>query len=191
MAVWNGARGAAMGFLLILANAGPANARENLTVRTVPAPMTGMAAGVGSVQRQLLDAHNAERQRLGLKLLEWNENLARGARAWAEQLARLNDLAHSDDAERQDAGENLWMGSGGDFSPQDMVDGFLDERKDFRPGTFPYVSRTGNWSDVGHYTQLIWPGTRELGCAIAHNRQSDVLVCRYFPAGNVQREQVP
>ncbi len=190
MAVWNGARGAAVGFLLILANAGLANARENLTASTVPTPMTGMAAGVGA-ERQLLDAHNAERQRLGLKPLEWSENLARGAQAWAERLARLNDLAHSDDAERQDAGENLWMGSGGDFSPRDMVDGFLDERKDFRPGTFPQVSRTGNWSDVGHYTQLSWPDTRQLGCGIAHNRQSEVLVCRYFPAGNVERAQVP
>ncbi|WP_197707084.1 CAP domain-containing protein [Calothrix sp. NIES-3974] len=29
-----------------------------------------------------------------------------------------------------------------------------------------YVS-TGNWVDVGHYTQIIWRNTTEVGCAIA------------------------
>jgi hypothetical protein len=80
------------------------------------------------------------------------------------------------------------MGSAGYFSAEDMIGGFVSERDKFRAGTFPRVSRTGNWADVGHYTQLIWPTTREVGCAVAKGQGNDVLVCRYAPAGNVYGE---
>jgi hypothetical protein len=43
---------------------------------------------------------------------------------------------------------------------------------------------------VGHYTQLIWPTTREVGCAVAKGQGNDVLVCRYAPAGNVLGEKI-
>ena len=61
----------------------------------------------------------------------------------------------------------------------------VDERKYYWPGRFPYVSRTGNWSHVAHYTQIIWPAWRRVGCATASNRSNDYLVCRYLPAGNI------
>jgi hypothetical protein len=87
-------------------------------------------------------------------------------------------------------GENLWMGPAGYFSAEDMIGGFVSERDKFRAGTFPQVSRTGNWADVGHYTQLIWPTTQEVGCAVAKGEGKDVLVCRYAPAGNVFGEKI-
>ncbi|PKP92679.1 MAG: SCP-like extracellular, partial [Alphaproteobacteria bacterium HGW-Alphaproteobacteria-15] len=34
-------------------------------------------------------------------------------------------------------------------------------------------------------TQIIWPETQEVGCATARNHRHEVLVCRYWPAGNV------
>ena len=46
-------------------------------------------------------------------------------------------------------------------------------------------SRSGNWEDVGHYTQMIWPGSVRVGCAIRSSASNDYLVCRYSPAGNV------
>jgi hypothetical protein len=66
-----------------------------------------------------------------------------------------------------------------------MVGGWASERKVYQPGVFPIVSRTGKWEDVGHYTQIIWPTTQRVGCALATNARSDYLVCRYWPAGNV------
>jgi hypothetical protein len=55
----------------------------------------------------------------------------------------------------------------------------------FQRGVFPAVSRTGNWEDVGHYTQIVWPTTTRVGCAIASTSRTDYLVCRYSPAGNI------
>jgi uncharacterized protein YkwD len=134
---------------------------------------------------RLLADHNAERDRMGAVRLTWSHQLAAEAQSWAERLARDNRMYHSDRATRHGAGENLWTGTAGYYSADDMVEGFLAERKYYKPGTFPEVSKSGSWEDVGHYTQVIWPGTQQVGCAVAHNRANDFLVCRYWPAGNV------
>ena len=65
-----------------------------------------------------------------------------------------------------------------------------DERRAFRTGTFPDVSRTGDLEDVGHYTQMVWRNTGQVGCAMASNRSMDYLVCRYARTGNVEGERV-
>ena len=141
-----------------------------------------------ALAQRLLASHNEERARMGLPPLRWNVRLSQEAGQWASSLARRGAFEHS--GERDDAGENLWMGSADWFSPEQMVGAFIAERRAFRPGRFPHVSRTGNWADVGHYTQIIWPETRDVGCALARNRGHDVLVCRYWPAGNVYGERV-
>ncbi|MGV3555322.1 MAG: CAP domain-containing protein [Croceibacterium sp.] len=133
---------------------------------------------------QLLARHNMERDRKGVQRLAWSRKLAQEAQGWADRLAIENTMRHADHATRGGAGENLWMGSAGHFGAEQMIDGFLAERQQYRPGAFPDVSRTGRWEDVGHYTQIIWPGTQEVGCAVARNANNDFLVCRYWPAGN-------
>jgi len=72
-----------------------------------------------------------------------------------------------------------------------MVGSWSSAKRFFRPGLFPAISRTGNWADAGHYSQMIWPTTTRLGCAIASNVEADFLVCRYAPAGNVDGRRVP
>lgn len=138
---------------------------------------------------QILSAHNAERARLHLPRLSWNEHLEREAHAWARVLSRKGYLRHASAALRGNTGENLWMGTAGYWNAAQMIEMFIGERRDFRRGRFPNVSRTGNWADVGHYTQIIWRDTREVGCALARGHGMDVLVCRYWPAGNVWGER--
>lgn len=133
---------------------------------------------------ELLHTHNAERAANGAPGLTWSPKLARQAQQWANVLAREGQMRHASQAERGGAGENLWMGSAGAYPASFMVQAFIEEKKHYRPGTFPKVSRTGNWRDVGHYTQVIWQETREVGCAIARGQRDDFLVCRYYPAGN-------
>lgn len=106
------------------------------------------------------------------------------AQIWADRLASENRMFHSTYEERDKAGENLWSGTTGRFTPQHMMEAFLTERQHFQAGKFPDVTATNNWQDVGHYTQIIWPDTQEVGCATAKSATFDYLVCRYWPAGN-------
>ncbi len=139
---------------------------------------------------ELLIAHNQERARFGAPGLRWSPKLASEAHDWAEVLAREGQMRHASVTERKGAGENLWMGPAGAYSASFMVEAFVAEKQYFTPGTFPKISRTGNWRDVGHYTQVVWRGTQELGCAVVRNSKEDFLVCRYWPAGNTYGEDI-
>ena len=70
------------------------------------------------------------------------------------------------------------------FSYHVMVGVMVDEARHFRPGAFPNNSATGNWSDVAHYPQIVWPTPTAVGCALASSATTDYLVCRYSPTGN-------
>jgi len=140
---------------------------------------------------RLLAAHNAERARLRLPPIQWDPVLAASAASYGPVLARLGRLQHSPRRARPGQAENLWMGTRGVFSPEQMIGSWLMERSQFRPGIFPYVSRTGNWLTVAHYTQIVWPTTTRVGCAIHSSRSWDFLICRYSPPGNIDGRRVP
>ena len=146
----------------------------------------GAQSGDAPHERTWLAVHNAERAEFGVAPLRWNAELAGEAEVWAMRLARENVLRHASVQERGGRGENLWMGTAGFYGPAQMIGHFADEKQYFRPGAFPNVSNTGNWADVGHYTQIVWAQTREVGCSAVRNERFDVLVCRYWPAGNIR-----
>lgn len=156
------------------------------TVACTPVPMARPVSQVRSIAGPLLAAHNRERNAFGSGALAWDPALAAGARGFAEQLAREGRLRHSSRGQRPGQGENLWIGTSGAFPIEAMVGSWTAERRLFRRGTFPGNSRTGRWSDVGHYTAIIWPTTNRVGCAIGRSARWDVLVCRYAPSGNIQ-----
>ena len=139
---------------------------------------------------RILAAHNAERARAGVPLLTWDNSLGTAAAAYAQQMALTGRFGHSDRSARPGTGENLWMGTHGAFSVEAMVGGWGSEKRFFHAGTFPNVSRTGDWSDVGHYTQMIWPTTAKVGCALASTPRVDYLVCRYANKGNIDGRRV-
>jgi len=139
---------------------------------------------------RILAAHNAERVSAGLPPLEWDNGLGSAAAAYAQQMAMSGRFQHSNRKARPGTGENLWMGSHGAFSVEAMVGGWSSEKRWFAPGIFPAVSRTGDWADVGHYTQMIWPTTTRVGCALASTPRTDYLVCRYAGKGNVDGRPV-
>lgn len=140
--------------------------------------------------RELLDAHNQERANFGSAPLGWSPTLARDAQQWADRLAREGVMRHGSQSERKGQGENLWMGTAGYYTPTEMISYFIAEKRDFKRGEFPHVSRTGQWRDVGHYTQIVWQDTREVGCAVARGKRDEFLVCRYWPAGNTYGRKV-
>ena len=148
--------------------------------------MTAAAtAQTNDFEKQILDAHNRERATLGLKPLTWNATLAAGAKAWAAHLAETGLRAHSKPAERGNTGENIFAGTAGGYTPDEMVGGWLAEKPNFVNGAFPAVVKAGDWHVVGHYSQIVWRNTTEIGCGLATGGGSDIMVCRYNPAGNL------
>lgn len=151
-------------------------------------PVT-MATMPLSFDYRILAAHNQERLGLGLEPLNWNPALAQSAQQWADYLAATGRFEHAPENHDVPEGENLWAGSKGYFAPEAMVDAWIREKQFFRAGLFPDNSITGKVEDVGHYTQIVWRATTEVGCAEASGASEDILVCRYAEAGNYRGEQ--
>lgn len=154
-------------------------------------PGDGGAQDLSRLEARLLALHNRERRAVGAGPLAWDSALAAAAAAYGPALERLGKLAHSPPAARLGQGENLWMGTRGAYTLEEMAGGWAEEKSLFRPGIFPTVSTSRNWSDVGHYTQMIWKGTTRIGCAVHKSRKWDFLICRYSPPGNVVGQRVP
>lgn len=134
-----------------------------------------------SMADEILNAHNQYRAEVGVPPLTWSDTLASHAQEWADYLASSGEFKHS---QNTGEGENLWMGGSGNFSYTQMIETFGDEKQYFIGGLFPDFSSTGQWQDVGHYTQIVWRDTTEVGCAVSSVNGSDILVCRYSPPGN-------
>ncbi|GAA4015118.1 hypothetical protein GCM10022280_12150 [Sphingomonas swuensis] len=162
--------------------------------RIVPLLALLLAASPAAAQNwsaELLRLHNAERARWNVAPMAWDLGLALAADRWAAELARTDRWGHSPRQIRAGQGENLWMGSVNAYPVNAMVGAWLNEGRWFRPGVFPAVSRTGNWSDVGHYSQIVSRRSERVGCAIRSNRRWSYLVCRYSPSGNVDGRYLP
>lgn len=152
--------------------------------------LTGGTTARADFNQRLLAAHNAERALVGVPPLAWDDHLAAEARTWANQLAASGRFEHSPDKPGEEPeGENLWAGTPRAFSPEAMVGLWIAEKKDYHPGVFPNNSRSGDIEHVGHYTQLIWRGSGEVGCATAIGAAEEYLVCRYTRAGNIYGER--
>ena len=146
--------------------------------RTGPPP----ARGAALLRDQTLAAHNRARAEVGLPSLRWDDGLAQAARGYADELARTGRFRHAD---QHVQGENLFTGTRGAYSYTEMVQAWVAEKRDFVNAVTPGFSRTGRWSDVAHYTQIVWRGTTAVGCALGSSAEADYLVCRYSPPGNV------
>ena len=151
------------------------------TLIALPAQAQNAPRGDAQLRAAMLATHNAERRIVGVKRIAWSDALAADARVHAEYLARTGKFEHSTG---NNQGENLWAGTRGAYRYEDMSGGWAAEKRYYKDAPSPNNSTTGKWSDVGHYTQMVWATTTMVGCALASNADRDYLVCRYSPPGN-------
>ena len=130
----------------------------------------------------ILEIHNRERADVGVPPLTWSDALAPGAQTWAEHMAAIDQIVHSDDFSY---GENLAGQSHGN-SPGNldtltkMLDSWVVEKENWHGGNL-----TNENADLaGHYTQMVWKDTKQVGCGLASASVNDYLVCQYSPPGN-------
>ncbi len=125
----------------------------------------------------ILIEHNKLRQEVGNRNLLWSNKLAEYAQNWADQLSRKGcELEHSDGG----YGENIYWG----YNPTvtDAVSTWAEEKSSYIGETISY----SNFMKFGHYTQIIWHSTTEVGCGYANCKSgASIWVCSYNPAGNM------
>lgn len=155
---------------------------------TAARPESAIGA-IDPLATQLLAVHNHERALVGHRPLEWDPQLAAAAASYGPTLAHLGRLVHSPRESRPGQRENLAMASHGSMTAIQLLGMWTREKAQLQPGVFPAVSRTGRWEDVGHYTQMVWPTTTRVGCAI-YAANMDYLICRYSPPGNIDGKPV-
>lgn len=152
----------------------------------IPGPKPATISCVRPDDIRMIDVyrlHNAARAEVGAAPLLWDRSLALGAAAYSQTMAQTGQFVHSPRTERRYVRENLASVPHG-WSTSQAIGRWTAEKRFFTPGVFPNVSRTGDWSAVAHYTQMIWPTTNRLGCSLSYGRGYDWLVCRYSPPGN-------
>ncbi|WP_139325022.1 CAP domain-containing protein [[Limnothrix rosea] IAM M-220] len=133
---------------------------------------------------EMLAAHNYWRSQVGIAPLTWSDELADFAQDWAEELAAKQRMQHNPN--NPDFGENLATGTNIFFSPEQVVNLWGNEVADYDYQT----NRCAPGKMCGHYTQLVWEETTEVGCGMVRKDNGwEIWVCNYDPPGNYVGER--
>ena len=145
----------------------------------------------------IIDAHNQVRAKHQLSPLTWSNSLAQYAQQWVSHLAETQNCEmihrpnYSDGPFQQIHGENLFWASAVElatgrsqqqqFTPRQVVKAWADEEEFYNYQT----NQCQAGQDCGHYTQMVWRESQQVGCAIAVCAdKSQVWACNYHPRGN-------
>ncbi|KWU43283.1 PR-1-like protein [Rhodotorula sp. JG-1b] len=142
------------------------NSKDNAGT-AAPAPTTTGDGGGDSTDpfvRDCLSEHNTFRGTHHAEPLVWNTTIQTAAQKWADHC--------------------VWEHSGGKVGP--YGENLNEEEK-----MYDYSKPTGFTHETGHFTQTVWKGTKQLGCAFARcdgiigKGVGAFLVCEYWPGGNM------
>jgi len=142
-----------------------------------------------------LKKHNELRKKHHVNDLIINNELMKNAQKYAEKMAKTNKFQHSNDKERELTnhkgewvGENIyffWSSAKASYNSGSASESWYDEIKDydFNKGG------SSNGGVVGHFTQVVWKNTKEVGFGLAFNKNQCYVVGNYYPGGNFNRQE--
>lgn len=149
-------------------------------------------------QKDVLDAHNQWRKSVNVKPLTYSLVLEKEAKTWAKVLQSEGcQMRHSGPGEnlfwaspaksatqKNDKGEWIWHSAVQKITPKDAINAWGNEVQWYDYDT--NSCHAPKDESCGHYTQVIWHTTKEVGCAMAIcDDKSQVWVCEYLPYGNI------
>ena len=132
-----------------------------------------------TVRADLLARHNLYRSKHQADNLARLTALEDIAQAYSEKLVTLGYLVHSSNTLNGNyIGENLYFGYNAGYLGTTPVDAWYNEivDYDFEAATFT--------SGTGHFTQVVWKNTKQMGCGFACSNNYCTITCNYYPAGN-------
>jgi uncharacterized protein YkwD len=157
---------------------------------------SGSTGTTSNVASQYVDAINAVRQAVTaptnysgtwapLPNVTWSDTVAASAQTWANTLASTQNcgLTHESNT---GYGENLAAGM--NLTPSAAVKLWADEKSKYTYSA-KYTQADFNGGS-GHYTQLVWRKSTEVGCGSATCGGTVVISCRFNPPGNYLGEPV-
>lgn len=133
---------------------------------------------------EIVKAHNEYRSRHQASSLSHAKDLTDYAQKWADHLVATNSFQHSDcNHKGQKLGENIamkWSSRPDAYTGQDVTDQWYSEVKMYTFGGEPSTLQSG------HFTQVVWKGSKEIGVGKAQSRDGKtIVVASYRPAGNM------
>lgn len=147
-----------------------------------PPPAGNNTEGFSEFEQEALKKHNDYRALHGCPPLTLNRDLCTVAQKWSDHLAATKKFEHSSDS---GYGENLYSSasSGKEVSGDGATEAWYNEIKDYD------FSNPGFAAGTGHFTQVIWKGTTEVGIGAATYEDGGwthiVVTANYSPAGNL------
>ncbi|XP_044188176.1 Golgi-associated plant pathogenesis-related protein 1-like [Thunnus albacares] len=129
-----------------------------------------------SFKREFLETHNAYRAKHGAQPLTYNSELNAAAQKWADHLLQTGSMKHSK------SGENIfnkWTSAPLKLTGKEAVESWYNEIKDYN------WSRPGYSDSTGHFTQVVWKESTELGVGLATDGNNVFVVGQYRPPGNM------
>ncbi|XP_066590206.1 uncharacterized protein [Prorops nasuta] len=127
-----------------------------------------------------LETHNFYRTRHGVPPLRLSKQLCKTSQDWANILAARGRLEHRTNI---DYGENLFcMWSS---NPKTVVGGEEAVNEWYAEETQHQYGKEPTTLKTGHFSQVVWRDSIELGVGMSRNRNGEIyVVCNYSPAGN-------
>lgn len=156
---------------------------------TCPVTATTVMAGESGKMQGMTATHNRIRTQLGVTPLAWSDKLAEYAQSRAYRLAEGGCRMNHGPSGRY--GENLYWASAvrwsngkrevQDISAPHVAESWQQEEENFDPQT----KRCRPGAVCGHYTQMIWRYSKEIGCGMAVCvDKGQIWACNYDPPGN-------
>ncbi|XP_065724862.2 Golgi-associated plant pathogenesis-related protein 1-like [Drosophila suzukii] len=129
-------------------------------------------------EQQVLNAHNYYRAMHNAPPLTLNPKLSQLASNWAYKLMAKNRMEHSHNG----YGENVYWAPLSKQEGKDAVKAWYNEISLYN-WNYPSFSK-----QTGHFTQLVWKSSTELGVGFAKSGNGIFVVCNYNPPGNYKNQ---
>ncbi|MEQ8751956.1 MAG: CAP family protein [Coleofasciculus sp. G1-WW12-02] len=157
-------------------------------------PVNGQTSiNLGTFRSTALSKHNTYRNTHHSPSMTLSSSLNSSAQTWANYLATNGVFKHSSSSQRNNAGENLYAV----YTTASSIDSATLANQTvsrwYNEVSAYNYNNPGFSSQTGHFTQVVWKKSTQLGCGAARGVKTIsgtkynafYVVCHYAPAGNV------
>ena len=111
--------------------------------------------------------------------LRLNNELCDQAEKYLNEILETNNIIGSELYKGEILGENIFIYNG-EKTPEEICEIWYNENLYYKLNNFQI--------DAGHFSQMIWKNTKEVGFSFIFDKNKSCGVALYYPAGNILGE---